>query len=433
MSSAPAFHNGRNWAYPLFYKHVDCSQDDLNSCALAGSFAWKSTASFVSAPLGAPESLQDERRDFHWYLSLVPTRLRLHISSVLPIQFKWSNVASCRGSSQWSSPCEGINKGVGFWVRVKCAEEVKQGNYNDCAWDITFQMWRWPFRRVTKHSLRTWWLMCRATRSGCLGNPSFARRSSASILKTPLFLTNRITLSVSMWTARLRPDDRKYTSWPASCMSTMLSSGFNTFVTCNLAHHMTPSFSVRWRNRSRWLTRGLPLHAWVLRVHHRVVLAELSGPNWQRPSWSVRSLPQRRYPSSRGCPCARLLSSWRDLQLPFRAPPMKLTQRNVHPASWRCFSHSLCGQSHRTWRGPSEPCRRCSCRCPSLRILHQTCPCPSHMEVDLFFFLKRRNKGMNTLIRGDKERQHSAEIKIQFDLHGAKTLNIPWPWKQWAH
>ena len=45
----------------------------------------------------------------------------------------WPNVAPCRGSSQWSSPCEGNNKEVGCGVRVECAEEVTQGNNNDHA------------------------------------------------------------------------------------------------------------------------------------------------------------------------------------------------------------------------------------------------------------------------------------------------------------
>ena len=35
------------------------------------------------------------------------------------------NVAPGRGSSQWSSPCEGNNKEVKVGVRVECAEDVK--------------------------------------------------------------------------------------------------------------------------------------------------------------------------------------------------------------------------------------------------------------------------------------------------------------------
>ena len=45
----------------------------------------------------------------------------------------WPNITSRCGSSQWSSPCEGNNKEIGFGVRVECAEEVKQENNNDCA------------------------------------------------------------------------------------------------------------------------------------------------------------------------------------------------------------------------------------------------------------------------------------------------------------
>ena len=37
----------------------------------------------------------------------------------------WPNVAPCRGSSQWSSPCEWNNKEVWIGVRVECEDEAK--------------------------------------------------------------------------------------------------------------------------------------------------------------------------------------------------------------------------------------------------------------------------------------------------------------------
>ena len=50
------------------------------------------------------------------------------------------NVAPGRGSSQWSSPREGKYKEIEVGLRVECAEDVKEGNDNDCACDIACQM-----------------------------------------------------------------------------------------------------------------------------------------------------------------------------------------------------------------------------------------------------------------------------------------------------